>query len=206
MPNLQDVLISRPRLLWMVVALKRMRTKIGALLILACVVESFYFRERPFDLLEPNVWVILGGALILVGAMFRIAAFGCIRKKEQLATMGVYAFCRHPLYLGSMLIAYGFCMLLRDWDKWVIATAYFALFYTLTIAWEEVRLADRYGESYQSYRRNVPLLLPYGVFRSDGFNLGRAMRSGGWVLIASLVGLMGLVEVMARMMNAKGGN
>ena len=126
---------ERPWLFALIVLAKKVRTKVAIVIVAICVADGLIFYEPPFDLDEPNVWVITGLALILAGLAFRLAAYGCLKKKEVLARTGVYSICRHPLYVGSILLTYGFCCLLDDVWNWVAATLYFAIFYTLTIIW-----------------------------------------------------------------------
>ena len=58
---------------------------------------------------EPEVISILVGLPVaLLGALFRALAAGVIRKDSTLATTGVYALTRNPLYFGSSLLATGF--------------------------------------------------------------------------------------------------
>ena len=191
----------RPWLFMLIVLGKKLRTKVGLVLVAACVADGFIWWEPPYDLARPNVWVALGIVLIAAGIAFRIAALGYLKKKEILATVGVYSLCRHPLYLGSILMTLGFCLLLDDWVNYVVAAVYFAIFYTLTIVWEEIRLAERYGEEHRRYVEQTPVILPLGQLRTDGFRLGRALRNGGALLIGLVVFLLAADGVMGRMMN-----
>jgi protein-S-isoprenylcysteine O-methyltransferase Ste14 len=190
------------RLFRVLVIVKRLRTKVGLAVAAWCLIEGILFDEVPFDLARPNAWVVVGLILVATGIALRFAAHGSIRKHEQLATTGVYSLCRHPLYLGSMLLTYGFCCLLDDGENWAYATAYFAVFYPLTIAWEEIRLADRYGEAHGEYRRRTPLLIPFGRFRADGFSVRRALSTGGGLLLAVTALLLGGIETMYVLMRA----
>src|SRR5207244_4469684 len=105
-------------------------TKIGLALFAYCFIEGLIENEIPFNLDHPNAWVIAGLMLILAGVAFRLAAYGCIKKHEVLATSGVYSLCRHPLYLGSILLTMGFCCLLDDAENFVLAILYFTMFYS----------------------------------------------------------------------------
>lgn len=151
---------------------------------------------------HPRIFTLIVAAkpLILAGVAFRLAAHGCIKKKEALACTGVYSLCRHPLYLGSMLITYGFCCLLNDPKNFVLATLYFGIFYTLTILWEEIRVSERFGEAHRRFAASTPLLLPVGRYRSGAFDCRRAIHNGGAALIAATLALLGMVEVMAETM------
>jgi protein-S-isoprenylcysteine O-methyltransferase Ste14 len=181
--------------------LKKERTRAAFILAVWCLAEGVYFRERPFALTRPNVWVMIGLLLIGGGLAFRLAALGCIRKKEQLATDGVYSLCRHPLYLGSILLASGFCTLLADVENFVLATMYFVVFYPLTIFWEEMRLDVRYGKAHRRYRARTPTLLPLGRFRSGEFTWRAALSRGGALLLSAVVILLASVELMAEVLS-----
>ena len=188
---------NRPWAFALVRFIKKTRTKAAFLLAAWCLAEGVHFRERPFSLARPNVWVVIGLLLIAGGLIFRLAALGCIRKKERLATQGVYSLCRHPLYLGSILLAYGFCMLMADVENFVLATVYFVVFYPLTILWEEIRLGTLYGETHSQYREETPTLLPLGAFRTGAFAWQAAMSQGGSLLLVAVVILLVSVQVMA---------
>ncbi|HPD32426.1 MAG TPA: isoprenylcysteine carboxylmethyltransferase family protein [Phycisphaerae bacterium] len=188
---------NHPRWFALIVGTKRLRTKAGLLLVGFGLGEGVYNHEVPFDLDRPNAWVFVGLAMVLAGVAFRFAALGSLRKKEELATTGVYSLCRHPLYLGSVLMAYGFCCLLNDSKLFLIASAYFILFYGLTIAWEEIRLAQRYGDAYHRYANETPLILPVGRPCRGQFGLATALRNGGAALIAVTTILLAAIESMA---------
>jgi protein-S-isoprenylcysteine O-methyltransferase Ste14 len=190
-------------LLALVVAMKKLRTRAGVVIAACCVARAIHLDSPPFDLTKPNVWIAAGLALILAGMGLRLAAYGYLRKKDALATAGVYALCRHPLYLGSILMAYGFCFLFRDPYNFIITTAYFLAFYPVTIVWEEIRLAERYGAAHRAYCRETPLLLPFGRFRAGGFRYRRALHNGAAVLLGTTALLLVIAEVLARTMHAR---
>lgn len=176
---------------------KRMRTKVAVLLVVLCMAEDAYSGERPYDLDAGGVPVVLGLLLIAGGVVFRIAAHGELRKKQVLSTQGAYSLCRHPLYLGSIALASGFCVLSNDLDNFLVMGAYFAAFYPVTILWEEIRLAERYGAEFQEYQARTPLLFPLGQWDRGPFLWRQAFRNGGVQLIALTVVLLGVIEIMA---------
>lgn len=192
----------RPRLRKAIIVLKRFRTKVAIALVALSTIEAFWNHERPYDWDEQwrTAPVIVGLLLIAAGTALRLWAYGYLHKKDHLATSGPYAVCRHPLYLSSISLAYGFCVLLRDYKNFIAATAYFLVFYTITIIWEEVRLRERYGDEHACYAAETPLFLPMGTYRSGAFNLDRAIRNQGLVLIVLVVSALAGVEVMAEYM------
>jgi protein-S-isoprenylcysteine O-methyltransferase Ste14 len=63
-------------------------------------------------LAQPTAVSILAGLPVaLIGAVFRGLAAGVIKKDSTLATSGVYALTRNPLYFGSSLLAAGFAIM-----------------------------------------------------------------------------------------------
>ena len=109
-------------------------------------------RPTPFSLAASLLLVIPGGLL-------RAYASGYVRKNEELATTGPYAFTRNPLYLGSMLIAFGFAMASRNWIVAVLLAVLFLAIYLPTIRSEEQFLRERFP-SFATYARAVPRLIP----------------------------------------------
>lgn len=103
--------------------------------------------------------IVLGSSIALVGLIIRALASGHVRKNEQLTTTGPYAYTRNPLYLGSLVIAFGFALASRSWIIAAIAAAMLVLIYIPVIRSEEAFLRSRFPE-FDDYCRNVPRLFP----------------------------------------------
>jgi protein-S-isoprenylcysteine O-methyltransferase Ste14 len=128
---------------------RRIRVPLGFLF------AVFYFwRARP-DWLS----LLLGGAVAGAGVFLRAMASGHVKKNEQLATTGPYAYCRNPLYLGSIIIAIGFAIASRDLWVAIGIVALFSVIYVPVIRGEETFLRGQFSE-YDNYARRVPRLLP----------------------------------------------
>jgi protein-S-isoprenylcysteine O-methyltransferase Ste14 len=193
---------EHPRVFILAVVLKKLRTKAALVVASMCATLVVVRHQSPLDAPRP-LWLGAGAILILAGVAFRFAAMGCLRKKEELATGGVYSLCRHPLYLGSMLMTCGFCFLLGPANatvNFIAATAYFAVFYPFVMFWEEIRLSERYGAAHERYAATTPLLLPRGRFHSSGFGLGLALRNGGALLLGVTVVLVAAIGAMAEVL------
>lgn len=123
------------------------------------VFAAFYFwRARP-------TWASLaiGAAIAALGVFVRAMASGHVKKNEELATTGPYAYCRNPLYLGSIVIAIGFAIAARDLWVAIVILALFAAIYVPVIRSEEAFLRG-YFPQYEAYARRVPRLLPRTVW------------------------------------------
>lgn len=78
---------------------------------------------------------------------------------EALVQSGPFAFVRHPLYLGNILLALGLgaAAPVAGWAFIFVATV---VFVNALIRYEEDRLTERHGAAYDAYRRSVPSLVP----------------------------------------------
>ncbi len=101
-------------------------------------------------------------ALVLPGLWLRGYASGYVRKDAELTTTGPYAHTRNPLYLGSMLIAFGFAAAAASWVILALLAGLFAAIYIPTIQSEEAYLREHFA-GYEAYARAVPRLLPRGA-------------------------------------------
>jgi len=121
---------------------------------------GFAFAALYIWLARPTtVSILLGAALVLPGILIRALASGHVRKNEQLATTGPYAYTRNPLYLGSLVLAAGFAVAARSWWIAGILTVYFVIVYIPVIRGEEEFLRERFPE-FAQYEQVVPRLLP----------------------------------------------
>jgi phospholipid methyltransferase len=128
-----------------------------------------------FLLLARPSWRMLVASLVLVlpGLWLRGYASGYVRKNADLTMTGPYARTRNPLYLGSMLIAFGFAAAARSWVILGALAALFAAIYIPTIQAEEEYLREHFAE-FEAYARAVPRLLP----RLTGARSQGAMAGG----------------------------
>jgi protein-S-isoprenylcysteine O-methyltransferase Ste14 len=113
----------------------------------------------------------LGGVLLMLSSFFLFRAFhdntflsGVARiqsdRKQRVVSTGVYAFVRHPMYLGIALMFIGVPLLLGSRFGLAIAAA-IALLLAVRITREE-RLLTEELDGYDEYRRNVPYrLVPF---------------------------------------------
>jgi Phospholipid methyltransferase len=97
--------------------------------------------------------------LVLPGLWLRAYASGFVRKNSELTVTGPYAHTRNPLYLGSMLIAFGFAGAAGSWAIAIALLVLFAVIYGPTIQSEEAYLRSRFPQ-FEEYARAVPRLLP----------------------------------------------
>jgi len=117
-------------------------------------VAAFWF-ARP-----RAMWLLCGVGIAFVGLLVRGYAAGHLRKHQQLATSGPYAFTRNPLYFGSMMFAAGFSVAGHSWISAVLLAVYLAVFYPVVIRREQGELETLYGSAFLEYASRVPAFWP----------------------------------------------
>ncbi len=107
------------------------------------------------------IWALSTGFFVL----YRVQSdLDSLRGKEPrlapLITHGPYRWIRHPLYLSALLLLWSYPNLTLDrllfnllFTIWVIAGTLF----------EERKLVATYGETYRSYQRKVPMMIPWRI-------------------------------------------
>ena len=114
--------------------------------------EFFYgWRGLPGTLM---LWSLL---LVVPGVWLRAYAAGYVRKNAELTRTGPYAYTRNPLYLGSMMIAFGFAWAAASWIILVALAALFLAIYLPTIRSEETYLREHFP-GFDDYAKQVPRL------------------------------------------------
>lgn len=130
--------------------LTRLRLRLGAIFPLLCLILSRF--ELPL--------FIVGLVFLFLGVSLRLSSSGFILKDGELSVGGPYAFCRNPLYLGTILIQVGFGFLAGSISLAIIGFIIFVYVYLLVIALEEKWLLARFGSAYEEFLRSSPRLFP----------------------------------------------
>ncbi len=146
-PEAQQDWISR----WQRVA-RRIRVPLGFLAAGLYLFELSQRAPRPAAI----AWSL---ALVLPGLWLRGYAAGYVKKNRELTQTGPYAHTRNPLYLGSMMIAFGFALALLSWPVAAVLAVGFLIIYVPVIASEERFLRATFPD-FEAYCRRVPRLLP----------------------------------------------
>jgi len=143
---------------------RRIRVPLGFVFVV------FYFwLARP---VPESLWMSL--VLVVPGILLRGYASGYVRKNAELATTGPYAYTRNPLYLGSILIAFGFALAARSaWIALALTLLFLVIYWPVILSEEEYLRAHFAG--YEEYARRVPRLLPR--LRTRGDNSGGGFSS-----------------------------
>lgn len=141
----------------------------------------------------------LGAALVLAGLAVRVWAAGFLHKSGPLCTDGPYRYVRHPLYLGSLIGAIGFCVMMNVIWGWTVVLPLFLALYAYQVVAEERWLRHAYEEAHARYAASVPMLIPVPWRRATGggrsWSLSRALANREHYHVAVSALLVGLFFV-----------
>jgi protein-S-isoprenylcysteine O-methyltransferase Ste14 len=111
-----------------------------------------------FPALLVGVSVILGLSFYLVSKSHK-AVLEQIHDPPELVDSGVYAWVRHPMYLGILLFCLAFLFISISLASLVIWLGFF-IFYDRMATYEERSLIELLGEQYAAYQKRVSKWLP----------------------------------------------
>lgn len=128
-------------------------------------------------------WVI-GLVVYAPGVVIRIRSQQYLRYRLRnegvLATAGPYTWVRNPVYIGNTLGLAGLCIMCKLYWMAPVVAAWALLAYHLSVRFEEMRLAKRFGEVYQLYCERVPRWFP----RRPSTTIPQISRAGFWRAVA----------------------
>lgn len=124
-----------------------------------------HWRWPVFDWL-PRPWNWGGAGLIVAGLAMaqwharllrrlgtNIQTFG---EPGRLITEGLFRRTRNPMYLGMLLALAGVAIVLGSLAPGVVVLIFFGLMQAWYIPFEEHAMAQRFGDAFRAYQREVP--------------------------------------------------
>lgn len=84
------------------------------------------------------------------------------RRTEPFIPKGPYRFVRNPMYFSLLTLIFGFGLVNSSTALLLWALVLTCWFWLIEVPFEEKELQALFGESYTDYKRQVPMLFPYG--------------------------------------------
>ena len=109
-----------------------------------------------------------GLAVALAGEALRVWAAGHLQKRREVTRTGPYAWMRHPLYVGSSLIAAGVAVASASASVAVLVAVYMIVTIQAAVRTEEAFLARTFGDTYAEYceARAEPMQRAFSLARA----------------------------------------
>jgi len=131
------------------------------------LVSIFCYFANPYPSVPFQHYFAL--SLIILGLITRMYASGFVLKNKELSTTGPYAFMRHPLYTGNIIILFGLCGV--NGSLWSLMTAiiFFWFYYPPAIEYEDRKLKLLFPETWENWANKTPALVPKlkGIFNQQ---------------------------------------
>ena len=130
----------------------------------------------------------IGGAIALLGETLRIWAAGHLDKGREVTQSGPYRMTRHPLYLGSAIVAVGAAVASARINAAVIISCYMFITMFAAVRHEEENMRATFGDLYDAYlqSRTPPIERAFSLHRALNVNKEYKAILGLFVLIAIL--------------------
>ena len=141
-----------------------------------------------------------GLAVAVIGEGIRVWAAGHLEKSREVTTSGPYRWMRHPLYVGSSILALGIVIAARSYVVGGLAVLYLGTTITAAIRSEEAFLRRTFGDAYDRYARAenegpAEGRQPSSVRR---FSLERAVRNKEYRAVLGVLAGFGLLALRVR--------
>jgi len=135
--------------------------------------QDFFLRipimNLTFYLVNTLIFVpffIMGAWFGIRGVILTSLKVAETHRPERIVTSGVYSIVRHPQYFAGMLAHIGFSFLLSGMKSLLATPLVIAVVYI--ISWkEEKELSKEFGQEYEDYQSEVPMLIPKVIIRKS---------------------------------------
>ena len=172
--------------------LARRRVALGGLTAIAALVLA-----RP----TWNSWYA-GLVVAVIGEGIRVWAAGHLEKSREVTTSGPYRWMRHPLYVGSSILALGIVIAAKSYLLGALAVLYLGTTITAAIRSEEAFLRRAFGDAYDRYARAETNGAAEGR-QADSvrrFSLERAVRNKEYRAVLGVLAGFGLLALRVRIL------
>lgn len=127
-----------------------------------------------------------------LGEAIRVWAAGHLEKSREVTRSGPYRWVRHPLYVGSSVMALGIVLASRSVVVAILATIYMVSTITAAVRTEEAYLRRTFGDTYERYARREAEPTP------RRFSVARALRNREYRAVLGLT--VGFALLAARLL------
>lgn len=83
-----------------------------------------------------------------------------VKEEKELVKSGLYAYVRHPLYFGVIVLLLGALLYLPYYSTLAFVLATY-LYLPFGVSLEENKLVDEFGSKYKTYQKEVKMLIPF---------------------------------------------
>jgi protein-S-isoprenylcysteine O-methyltransferase Ste14 len=127
--------------------------------------------DRNFRISLPDAAALPGVILMVIGAILGLACASVFISRGRgtpaifdapraFVASGLYKYVRNPMYIGGLMLLFGFGLFARSISILVLTLFLFLVVHLLVVFYEEPTLTRKFGSTYQDYRRAVRRWIP----------------------------------------------
>ncbi len=125
--------------------------------------------------------LLLFGVGLLLASVLRRKAIGGQDTREGLITAGVYRFCRHPIYLGIVLVATAIALIGAHVDGLICVSPVMLANFLQARIEERYDVGVRFGDQYAAYRETTWMFGPPWLWLAVASSLALVLVVGAHV-------------------------
>ncbi|MFX1418697.1 MAG: methyltransferase family protein [Promethearchaeota archaeon] len=129
------------------------------------IILRFITIWNSFSIYLIGISVLLVGSIILLYSRALLGKFASskivIEQNHVLTTKGIYKYIRHPIYLGMLLIFFGYALSFKSIITPFSFLVLFFLIFNNRMNLEEKLLIEKFGEEYELYINKTKRIIPY---------------------------------------------
>lgn len=142
---------------------------------------------------------LIGSAIALLGVLIRSLSAGYISKNAYLASQGLYALSRNPLYFGSFVILVGLNVVIWNVLFAAVTFALFAITYIPTILGEERSLAEQFPEQWPAFKQGTPRFFPaiwrLSAYKEIRWDIKQWKRNHEYNAVITVIAVLSALEL-----------
>lgn len=135
-----------------------------------------------------TTWCV-GLVVAIAGEAMRLWAAGHLEKGREVTRSGPYRWTRHPLYVGSVVLAIGIVIASRSVAVAIVAAVYMSATLMAAVRTEEAFLRRAFGDTYERYSRSEAAPM------SRSFSLARVRRNREYRAVIGLAAGFGFLAL-----------
>ena len=112
-----------------------------------------------------GIITLVCGGIVLITSRIIIGSYGSpkiiIKEQHKLITRGPYRYIRHPIYLGDLLLFFGYALAFGSIISPIVILVILFSIFKSRMNMEEKLLLETFGEEYKEYMARTKRLIPF---------------------------------------------